>query len=480
MATVNVINHKRQNPGTMARVIKYVSREDKTRYNDRRLVSGRDCTPDTAFFEFMTTKQMHCKTGGVGFYHFVQSFHPDEKVTPEQAHEIALELAKQFDGFEVVVATHVDAEHIHSHLIVNSVSHVSGKKLHQSREDLMEHRRVSDEICVACGLMVLPSPGRKQSPAKGVQHREYRAAEKGQSWKFALMGTIDRCMDSSRTQAEFVAHMRSFGYGVDFNDGSKQRKTITYTTPKGYKCRDNRLHEPKYLKENMLHEFRFREIQSREYAFGATELVGTSIAFDETVPTPSLRHSARAMGRDRESFAIDRIPVQADPCSLEATVTRETVPTIHERDARNTSRAATAAIGDDGENRGENSSTGGENRQAVGADITTGWEASRQRLFDMQRAYQFPVREIAVDDRESVPVHGTGRSLAADILSLAKNVSKVGNYGDDLENIIALSALAGLSVAGAYKLIEMLQACDNTDITDRNVEEIIQELCRQP
>jgi hypothetical protein len=287
-------------------------------------------------------------------------------------------------------------------------------------------------------------------------------------------------MDNSRTQAEFVAHMRSFGYGVDFNDGPKQRKAITYTTPKGYKCRDNRLHEQKYLKENMLHEFRLREIQIGEHALGTARLTDRGIAFDKAVSATGLRDPAGAMGRDREDFAVDGSPIQTDPCSPEAAATRKTVSEHHERAARYSGGAATAAIGGDGTDRRQDIVSGGENGQAVGANVATGWESSRQRIFEMQGADRIPEQEIAVAYRESVPVHSAGGGLASDILSLAKNVSKIDSYEDDLDNIIALSALAGLSIVGACKLIEMLQAYDEADITDRNVEKIIRELYQQP
>ena len=480
MATVNAVNSRSKGGGGLRGVLRYIAQDKKALMeNGRRLVSGVNCCADTAYTEFMTTKQSWNKTDGRQFYHFTQSFPPDENVTPEQVHQIGLELAgRRFPGYEVVVATHIDAKHLHSHLIVNSVSFETGKKLHQSREDLMQHRRESDGICRALGLTVLP-PEPAQSPVKGVQHREYRAAERGQSWKFALMGTIDRCMDSSHTQAEFVAHMRSFGYGVNFNDGPQKRKTITYSTPKGYKCRDNRLHETKYLKENMLHEFRLRESQIRQYALAGTKYSPVRIPVDEAVSATDLRNSPGAMGRDRGDFAVHGTAVQADPRCTEAVVARQAVPEFHGRAARHTGGADRSAISADGSDRGQNLIPGGEHRQAVGADVPTGWEASRQRLLEMRRADRFPRQEIALADQESVPVHDAGGSVAADILRLAQDVSKIGDYEDDLDNILALSALTGLTVAGACKLIEMLQGHEEAGITGQTVEEMTEELSQQ-
>ena len=125
------------------------------------------------------------------YYHFVQSFDKQDDLSPLEVHAIGLELAqRQFPNFEVLVATHMDTEHLHNHLVVNSVSFQSGKKLHQSAADLQAHRIANDEICVAHGLEILPPP-QKQVKQKRMSTREYRSAAKGESWKFRLMNTID-------------------------------------------------------------------------------------------------------------------------------------------------------------------------------------------------------------------------------------------------------------------------------------------------
>ena len=174
---------------------------------------------------------------------------------PLEVHAIGLELAqRQFPNFEVLVATHMDTEHLHNHLVVNSVSFQSGKKLHQSAADLQAHRIANDEICVAHGLEILPPP-QKQVKQKRMSTREYRSAAKGESWKFRLMNTIDQCMRYAASKEEFISLMESEGYQVRWTDS---RKSITYTTPTGMKCRDDRLHEEKYTKEVMEHEFRIR------------------------------------------------------------------------------------------------------------------------------------------------------------------------------------------------------------------------------
>ncbi|MFI3255094.1 MAG: relaxase/mobilization nuclease domain-containing protein, partial [Eubacteriales bacterium] len=122
MATVNFINTKTQSKGRMKQAVDYVTQEVKVKHDGRFLVSGFNCMGDTAYQDFLSTKKLYGKEDGRQFYHFVQSFSPEEKITPELAHEVALRLAEFYKDYEVLVATHVDADHIHSHFILNSVS----------------------------------------------------------------------------------------------------------------------------------------------------------------------------------------------------------------------------------------------------------------------------------------------------------------------------------------------------------------------
>lgn len=255
MATVNFIKYKRQSAGALSGVTQYVSQEEKIRDMDgRQLVSGQNCTPQLADREFQATRGAHRKDSPVWFYHYVQSFSPDEVITGEQAHQLAKEFAaKAWPDSEVLIATHLDAEHIHSHFVVNAVCWESGKMLRQGPNTLHSLRQLSDELCLAHGFSVLPQERKNQTQGMGT--REYRSAAKGQSWKFRLMNTIDQCMRFAAIKDEFLSLMESEGYQVRWTDS---RKNITYTTPEGMKCRDDRLHELKYTKEVMEREFRIR------------------------------------------------------------------------------------------------------------------------------------------------------------------------------------------------------------------------------
>lgn len=255
MTNFTAIKNRSSGCGALGGVLQYVQQEGKTLWAGRQLVTGWNCTAQSACTEMQLTKERFRKTEGRQYYHFVQSFPESDNLTPQEAHAIALELAqREFPNFEVLVATHIDTDHLHSHLIVNSVSFQNGRKLHQSAADLQAHRLASDEICAAHGLDILPPP-EKQAKQKRMGSREYRSAAKGQSWKFRLMNTIDQCMRYAENKDEFISLMGSEGYQVRWTDG---RKNITYTTLEGMKCRDDRLHETKYTKEVMEREFRIR------------------------------------------------------------------------------------------------------------------------------------------------------------------------------------------------------------------------------
>ena len=254
IAIIHFVNYKRgtQSRAAMRGVMLYIMQEKKTAWDGVPLVSGINCQPQSVYDDFLNTKLLYHKDGGVMFYHMVQSFPKGAEVDPRQAHEAAWRLAEYFGGCEVLVCTHVDREHIHSHCVINSVNFETGKKLHMAKEQIQELMRHNDEICLEMGLPVFEA-ARQQS--RGMSGAEYHTALRGQSWKLRLMNTIDECMKYAADKDAFVSLMESEGYAVRWESG---RKYITYTTPDGMKCRDNKLHEEKYCKEAMEHEFRIR------------------------------------------------------------------------------------------------------------------------------------------------------------------------------------------------------------------------------
>ena len=255
----------------MKSVIDYCLQPHKTETEENLFAtSGQHCTPDFAYREFMANKAVWQKTEGLCFRHYVQSFHPSEKISPEEANKIGLEFAeKAWAGYGVLVSTHVDREHIHNHFVIDTVNVETGRKLHENRNNIENLRSINDEVCLSHGLSILP---RYKPQTKSVSSREYRAGVKRDSWKFRLRSAINTAMDLSQTKADFIAVMESLGYVVRWQDN---RKNITYTclsepTYKNgayRKCNDDKLSDEKYLKENMENEFRIRQeiLAGRDY-----------------------------------------------------------------------------------------------------------------------------------------------------------------------------------------------------------------------
>lgn len=395
MATVNFINRKKsQNRAGMKFVLEYTQRDTKTLFDGMKLVSGLNCSPQSVYQEFINTKLQYGKDSNRMYYHFVQSFPPSENVTPQTAHEIALKLAEFYKDFEVLVSTHVDTGHIHSHFIINSVSYETGLKLHQPAQAIQELRQASDNLCMEYGLSICqPNPDRQR--VKGMSAAEYHSAAKGESWKMQLINTIDEAMQYATSKAKFIEMMESEGYKVKWTD---TRKSITYTTPQGNLCRDDRLHEMKYLKERMEHEFRIRQ----EIIAGGIKKPEQATAPEDTTATVgavSMSDDNAGCGRDFRDF--DSL-AGAD----ESDSTAELQP----------QNAAKQSAGTDGVDPNQS------NPIADTADAITGWEAEREILFHPEMA----LAEGTTQPDVAVAVPDIG-GVVGSVVQLGKAVERLGN-----------------------------------------------------
>ena len=346
----------------MKSVMRYVSQPGKTFWDSQNLISGIGCQPETAFDEFLSTKLLHHKDGGVMFYHMVQSFPKGAAIDSRTAHEAARQLAGYFEGCEVLVCTHVDRKHIHSHCIINSVNFETGKKVHMADEQIQELCIRNDQICEELGLPKFQKDEQRQS--RGMSNAEYYTAGRGESWKFELMRVIDDCMRCAGSREEFLVLLRAEGYGATWIDS---RKNITYTTPDGRKCRDSKLHMMKYLKENMEAEFGYRTENDRG-------------GIDGTAPEIAGRSSAAGTGRDGDGAEL-------------------------ERDVQNAARSVSAA---EAAGRGfENAPDAGGRTDRIERDTgecrkirETGWKPERDVFFQLQGADR---------DYEERPDYDSGR-----------------------------------------------------------------------
>ena len=248
MAIIKFINNK----VGLKNTLEYICKREKT---DEKLISGKDCIPENAYEEMIMVKKMYKKLTGREKIHFVQSFSPTDKLTYEQAHEIGMRTAEYFKDFQIVVATHIDREHIHNHIVLNTVNFNTGIKFHQSKQDMQKIKEFSNQICKEYGLTVTEG----KSKVTDIKINEYKARIKGTSWKEQLTKDIDSVMVKSKNKYEFFRNMNKLGYKVNW---SKEKLSIIYTTPNGYKCRDKKLHKEKYLRENMEQYFKEKSIRN--------------------------------------------------------------------------------------------------------------------------------------------------------------------------------------------------------------------------
>ena len=306
MAIISFTNYKRgQTTGCMGAVMRYTMQDKKTEFNGQRLVTGINCQPESVYADFMTTKRLYHKTDGVLFYHMVQSFPKGEAVDPVTAHAAALKLAEYYEGYEVLVCTHTDREHIHSHFLINSVNFDTGKKLHIAKEQLQELRQRNDQVCMEFSLPMFQPSERKQK-TKTMTVGEYHTAARGQSKKLQLMNIINDCMRHASNRDEFIALMESEGYKVRWEDS---RRNITYATPSGWQCRDRLLFGDKYLKGNMNYEFRIREeiIHGRAHATEPSRAHTAADSAGAECVDHTHRHPVSAAGGADEANAENRI-----------------------------------------------------------------------------------------------------------------------------------------------------------------------------
>ena len=408
IAIVHFVNYKRgtQSRAAMRGVMLYVMQEKKTAWEGAPLISGINCQPQSVYDDFLNTKLLYHKDGGVMFYHMVQSFPKGAAVDPRQAHEAARRLAEYFDGCEVLVCTHVDREHIHSHCVINSVNFETGKKLHMAKEQLQELMRRNDAICLEMGLPVFEAA---QQQSRGMSGAEYHTALKGQSWKFRLMNTIDECMKYAADRNAFVSLMESEGCAARWES---TRKYITYTTPDGMRCRDNKLHEEKYCKEAMEHEFRIRaeivsaRTQAAQHPADSAAGAGTT--------SRSTSHKS-GLGANDEIHGCTVVPCR----SADGSVGERQQADVAASHADATGRSA-------------------ESGAASGANDRTGWEAEREFFFSAQNqtsqtasaTHQYSGIDLSVNGGGSTASALVGLGHRLEQLQSAAPVMPVQHYTD--------------------------------------------------
>lgn len=193
---------------TLKAAIDYICNPAKT--DGKLLVSSFGCTAETADIEFEWTCRHAIDKGSNLGRHLIQAFAPGE-VSPEEAHEIGMELAKEILGgkYEFVLTTHIDKGHIHNHLLWNAVSFTDYKHYHSNKRSYHYIRRTSDRLCQEHGLSVIV-PGQD----KGKSYIEHTAAKAGTSYKARLKAAIDRLIPACNDLEDLLSRLQREGYEI--------------------------------------------------------------------------------------------------------------------------------------------------------------------------------------------------------------------------------------------------------------------------
>ena len=278
MAVNKTINKRTNTHGAMRNCIEYVLRQDKTS-ELLTYITGPYChneiNYDLVYRTFLEEKKMWNKDTGRMYAHNIISWHKDEQITPEQAFEFGKEFAENwFSGFQTLVAVHKDKDHIHCHLVTNSVSYEDGRKLHNTRKDLERMKQLTNQMCRERGLTV----------AEKGKHFDGSQIEKGEviAWSkdkynlfrqqvkdsfvadcaMAVLKALENCISKEK----FIEKMKQFGWNVNWTE---KRKHITFQNQDGKKVRDSNLSKTFHLdisKEGLENEFDGNRKKARDSA----------------------------------------------------------------------------------------------------------------------------------------------------------------------------------------------------------------------
>ena len=278
MAINKTINKRTNSHGAMRNCIEYVLRPDKTS-ELLTYVTGPyrhdEINYDLVYRTFLEEKKMWDKDTGRMYAHNIISWHKDEQITPDQALEFGKEFAENwFSGFQTLVAVHKDKDHIHCHLVTNSVSYEDGRKLHNTRKDLERMKQLTNQMCRERGLTV----------AEKGKHFDGSQIEKGEviAWSkdkynlfrqqvkdsfvadcaMAVLKALENCISKEK----FIEKMKQFGWNVNWTE---KRKHITFQNQEGKKVRDSNLFKTFHLdisKEGLENEFNGNRKKARDSA----------------------------------------------------------------------------------------------------------------------------------------------------------------------------------------------------------------------
>lgn len=269
MAVIKAVNSR----ASIANAINYITKKEKT---DIKLIGGYNCRGTNALDEMKATKNAWNKTGGRQYKHFIQSFSPSKNISPDEAHKIAAELVEswnKFKGYEICYATHKDKNHIHTHIIVNSVNFENGKKFCYSKKELQDFKDLSDKILLKYDKSICE----KNTEITSFNINEYKTLEKAlsgkyESWILNIALEVNSAKQTSKSVEEFINILLQKGIKTEWKDS---RKYITFKDKNNNKVRDKRLTEIFKIqidKEALINEFQSNSEQFRRQFTGTNDI----------------------------------------------------------------------------------------------------------------------------------------------------------------------------------------------------------------
>lgn len=254
-------------------IIKVVKRSGKTAYSLKAVLEyvgkkaefsfGINCSDNhkQVFTQFMETKKFFEKEKGRQYRHYIQSFAPGE-IEKDKVLSLGIQWAeKVFKGHEVFIVTHADKEHLHNHIVINSVNYIDGKKFQERKNEFKEKMLINDKVCFENGINNIIKP-REIGEITTPDRKKYEIIKKGADIT-RLAETVLEISNSAQSKDNFISQMREKGYSVDWQDNKKH---IVFTVGeeilqgKRDKFRLSNLNKtfniPLFEKENLLEKFR--------------------------------------------------------------------------------------------------------------------------------------------------------------------------------------------------------------------------------
>lgn len=213
--------------------MEYIQKDVKTKNKLYCTSMNVSLDPKLAIEQFKSVQKMYDRENyqktnkkNIIAHSFTQSFHKDENVTPELAMTIAMETAEKHFGkdFQILISTHVDKEHIHSHFIVNSVS-MTGEKYHSQGNTLSAFRKISDEVCKSYGLDVLDYSKHKKRK-RTLTYNRWKEKQKGISWKDRIKIDIDKSIIKSSSTSELLVELSKLNYECKYFTNASGEKYL--------------------------------------------------------------------------------------------------------------------------------------------------------------------------------------------------------------------------------------------------------------